>query len=163
MEIKYQFFKVERAICFFRTLEGEDRGYCTLHQHPEHTIIRLFLKNLPAGTHGFHVHEFADLTKGFDSLGGHYNPYNKHHGDLNAKVNHLGDLGSIVVGADGTCNEVITVNDLPLMCNESKIQVIGRSMVIHADADDFGKGGFPDSLKSGHSGMRIASGVIGYY
>ena len=34
--------------------------------------------------------------------------------------------------------------------------------MIHADEDDCGKGGHPDSLKTGNSGKRIACAVIGY-
>jgi Cu-Zn family superoxide dismutase len=30
------------------------------------------------------------------------------------------------------------------------------------DEDDCGKGGFPDSLTTGHAGKRIACAVIGY-
>ena len=40
--------------------------------------------------------------------------------------------------------------------------VIGRSIVIHEDPDDFGLGGHPDSLKTGHAGKRIVCGIIGY-
>ena len=40
--------------------------------------------------------------------------------------------------------------------------VIGRSIVIHEDPDDFGLGGEPDSLKTGHAGKRIVCGIIGY-
>ena len=39
--------------------------------------------------------------------------------------------------------------------------VVGRSCVVHADKDDLGKGGFSDSLTTGHSGARVACGVIG--
>ncbi len=31
--------------------------------------------------HGFHIHEFGDLSKGCKSLGGHFNPFNSKHGD----------------------------------------------------------------------------------
>lgn len=33
---------------------------------------------------------------------------------------------------------------------------------VHADPDDLGKGGFQDSLTTGHAGGRLACGVIGY-
>ena len=33
---------------------------------------------------------------------------------------------------------------------------------VHADPDDLGKGGFPDSLTTGHAGGRLACGVIGF-
>jgi Cu-Zn family superoxide dismutase len=39
--------------------------------------------------------------------------------------------------------------------------ILGRSMIVHADEDDYGLGGQEDSLKTGHSGARIACAVIG--
>jgi len=37
----------------------------------------------------------------------------------------------------------------------------GRSVIIHADKDDYGLGGEPDSLTTGHAGKRIACAIIG--
>ena len=44
----------------------------------------------------------------------------------------------------------------------TSLSVIGRSLVIHEDEDDLGKGGFPDSLTTGHAGKRLDCAVIGY-
>ena len=30
--------------------------------------------------HGFHVHEYGDLSNGCDSMGGHFNPLDNPHG-----------------------------------------------------------------------------------
>ncbi len=40
-------------------------------------------------------------------------------------------------------------------------QVIGRSMIAHADVDDLGLGGHELSKTTGNAGGRIACGVIG--
>jgi Cu-Zn family superoxide dismutase len=37
----------------------------------------------------------------------------------------------------------------------------GRSVIVHADPDDLGKGPFEDSPTTGHSGARIACAVFG--
>ena len=42
-----------------------------------------------------------------------------------------------------------------------KYSVIGRSIVIHEDPDDLGKGNHKDSKTTGHAGKRIACGIIG--
>ena len=39
--------------------------------------------------------------------------------------------------------------------------LVGRSVIIHADKDDLGLGDEADSLTTGHSGARIACAVIG--
>jgi Cu-Zn family superoxide dismutase len=39
--------------------------------------------------------------------------------------------------------------------------ILGRTMVVHADADDFGRGGHELSRETGNSGARLACGVIG--
>ena len=40
--------------------------------------------------------------------------------------------------------------------------IMGRSVVVHADPDDLGRGGFSDSKTTGHAGARLSCGVIGY-
>lgn len=49
-----------------------------------------------------------------------------------------------------------------LVCAGTKSNIIGRGLIIHADEDDCGLGGQPDSLTTGHAGKRIACAVIGY-
>ncbi len=39
--------------------------------------------------------------------------------------------------------------------------IIGRSVVVHVDPDDFGRGGHSDSKTTGHAGPRVGCGIIG--
>lgn len=157
---QYSLYKVKKSICFFLDKKHfGNYGYCTLSESPDRTVIQMNLKNMPPGQHGFHVHEFADPRNDFKNLGSHYNPYNNEHGGLNQKNNHVGDLGNIIVNADGTCNQTINVDYLPL---EGPDSVMGRSMVIHAMVDDMGVKNTHDSRTSGSSGEKLYYGVIGH-
>ena len=50
--------------------------------------------------------------------------------------------------------------DASLPLTTGQTTVIGRAIVLHADADDLGQGGFEDSLTTGHAGGRIGCGEI---
>lgn len=121
--------------------------------------ITINLSGLAPGLHGFHIHEYGDLREGCDSLCGHYNPTNKKHGGPNDKERHVGDLGNIKANSNGICKMKFSDKIIKL---RGKYSIIGRSIVIHEDEDDLGKGGHSDSLKTGHAGKRIACSIIGY-
>lgn len=91
--------------------------------------------------YAMHIHEFGNCSDSFQHIGEHYNPSAQPH------PFHAGDL-------------------LPLLSNQGyawssfydkRFQVkdiIGRSVVIHAQADDF------TSQPAGNSGIKIGCGVI---
>jgi Cu-Zn family superoxide dismutase len=108
-----------------------------------------------AGNHGFHIHKAGDLRgEGCKGACDHYHigpP--QHHGGApgqGKKQRHTGDLGNVTEGSYRYVLKDVLVEDL-----------FGRSVIIHADEDDYGLGGFEDSLTTGHSGKRIACAVIG--
>jgi len=115
------------------------------------------------GNHGFHIHKAGDLRgEGCKGACDHYHigpP--QHHGGApqtrsgqpngqGKKQRHTGDLGNVTEGSYRYVLKDVLVEDL-----------FGRSVIIHADEDDYGLGGFEDSLTTGHSGKRIACAVIG--
>jgi Cu-Zn family superoxide dismutase len=122
------------------------------------TTITGTLTGLTPGAHGFHVHEFGDLSNGCKSAGGHFNPEGMEHGGPDDATRHVGDLGNIEAGADGVANINITDKLVSLLGNKS---VVGRAIVVHEGTDDLGKGGEDDSKTTGHAGGRAACGVIG--
>jgi Cu-Zn family superoxide dismutase len=108
--------------------------------------------------HGFHVHEYGDMSS-CESMCMHFNPYNKTHGCPGMKNRHVGDLGNLISDKNGNA-EYSFYDDIIKL--KGKCNIIGRGLIIHAEEDDCGKGGNPDSLKTGNSGKRIACSVIGY-
>jgi len=119
------------------------------------TLIKGRISGLDKGQHGFHIHEFGDLSKGCESAGAHYNPDGVDHGDLDK--GHVGDLGNISADDSGVAEFTIVAKRVDLTGERS---VVGRSIVIHKDQDDLGKGGDAESLKTGNAGDRLACGII---
>jgi Cu-Zn family superoxide dismutase len=122
------------------------------------TSIEGEIKGLEAGLHGFHVHEFGDLTQGCTSAGSHYNPFGKTHGGPSDEERHVGDLGNVEVDSSGVAKFKMEDKFIKLL---GEYSVIGRAMVVHVGQDDLGKGGDEESLKTGNAGGRLACGVIG--
>ena len=119
------------------------------------TLIKGRITGLTEGKHGFHIHEYGDLSQGCESAGAHYNPDGVEHGDL--ENGHVGDLGNVEADSNGIAEFTIKAERIALIGERS---VIGRAIVIHENEDDLGKGGDAESLKTGNAGDRLACGVI---
>ncbi|BES97147.1 Superoxide dismutase [Cu-Zn] [Nesidiocoris tenuis] len=147
----------QRAIVVFTTGGTGVKGNVTFTQEGKQVRIEGTVENLKPGEHGFHVHEKGDLSAGCASTGAHYNPYKKNHGAPNDAERHVGDLGN-VVSEEGVTHIAFTDSVISLTGPHS---ILGRAVVIHSDRDDLGRGGFTDSLSTGHAGTRVACGIIG--
>ncbi|KAL8041656.1 hypothetical protein ABFX02_10G178500 [Erythranthe guttata] len=90
--------------------------------------------------------------------GPHFNPLNKVHGSPLDAERHAGDLGNIMAGSDGVAHINIADTQIPLSGQHS---ILGRAVVVHADADDLGKGGHELSKTTGNAGARVGCGIIG--
>ena len=132
------------------------KGTILLMQKPgTPTLIKGRIQGLKPGEHGFHIHEFGDMSDGCKSMGGHYNPDGVDHGDL--EQGHVGDLGNVSADDSGIADFTIVAKRVDLVGDRS---VVGRGMVIHKDEDDLGRGGDAESKKTGNAGDRLACGVI---
>ncbi|XP_071195975.1 superoxide dismutase [Cu-Zn]-like [Salvelinus alpinus] len=150
---------VLKAVCVLIGT-GEVTGTVYFEQEGDNGPVKLTgeIAGLTPGEHGFHVHAFGDNTNGCLSAGPHFNPHSKTHGGPDDDVRHVGDLGNVTAGADSVAK--INIQD-KILTLTGPYSIIGRTMVIHEKADDLGKGGNEESLKTGNAGGRQACGVIG--
>lgn len=153
-----QFSNITRAICVLDNRELNVKGLVKLEELNGKTKIWVTFSGLNPGKHGFHIHEFGNLTNACLTSGDHYNPLGKNHGGPKDEERHFGDLGNVEADELGNVNMELEDSLIKLT---GEYSVIGRSFVVHENEDDLGKGGFPDSLKTGHAGGRIACGIIG--
>lgn len=104
------------------------------------TLVSADIHGLPeneAGFFAFHIHEGSTC----DAPGTHYHPGHTPH------PNHAGDLPPLLSNGGRAYMSVLTDRFRPE-------DVIGRTVIIHAKADDF------QTQPSGSPGERIACGVI---
>ena len=134
---------------------GKVRGFVIFKQEKNYVKIYVRLMNVPEGKHGFHIHNKGDLRNGCKSLGGHYNPHKKQHGDIKDNNKHAGDLGNVKANKDKIVRTIIKTKQFKVR------DIIGRSVVIHSKPDDLGRGGNGESKKTGNAGKRIGCGIIG--
>lgn len=131
------------------TSGSEVKGIIRMRQEDGYVHITGKVINLTPGKHGFHIHEFGDLTKADGTAaGGHYDPHGHDHG-APGEDSHMGDLGNIEANEEGIANIDMKAEGVVLHL------VLGRSLVVHADEDDL------TSQPSGNAGPRIGVGVIG--
>ena len=178
---------------------GRVSGSVTLTEQPNgDTLIAWDVTGLSPGEHGFHIHESADFSNGCVSAGPHYNPFGtplvmspfgtrsirypdvtdspwtatsagKNHGGPNDKDRHVGDLGNIKADVTGRAKGQMIDSLVKL---RGPYSVLGRSMMVHADPDDLGRGdnskahepgppknGFVSKI-TGNAGARLVCGEI---
>jgi len=136
-------------------------GVVTFEQESENSPTKISWEikgNDSNAKRGMHIHQFGDNTNGCTSAGPHFNPFNKEHGAPDDADRHVGDLGNIETDSQGISKGSVEDKFVKLIGPQS---VLGRTVVVHSGTDDLGKGGHPDSKKTGNAGGRPACGVIG--
>jgi len=152
-------------------------GFVLFYQNsPEYPVnVKVFLKGVPDGAHGFHIHE-KKITKILDGesakdccnkLGGHFNvgeKWSEENLDGVKHGHHTGDLCFNIVSEDGLVDFSFVDHKISLYPGENCI--LDRSLVIHEDPDDKGEGIYEEesltvqSLITGNAGDRFACGNI---
>ena len=136
---------VKGEVCFFQRKGGVE--------------VQCEFMRLPPGLHGFHIHRAGDLRgDGCKAACDHWHrgKHTDHGGPPSHKgPRHTGDLGNI--GMDGK----ESLKKTYFLKHVAIDELFGRSVIVHDDEDDYGRGPHEDSKTTGHSGARIACAVIG--
>ena len=142
-----------------RTGVGASIGRIVIGLTPDGAAFNLGLKNLPPGTHGFHVHENGEcapttmngIAIPAGATGRHWDPDQtlKHAGP--AGDGHLGDLPVLEAAPDGTATQSLTAPRIKTL-----EALHGKALVINVHGDNYADK--PEN--GGGSGARLACGVI---
>jgi superoxide dismutase, Cu-Zn family len=146
----------EKAHAELKSRDGKDLGKIRIIETTAGVLLRIKLKGLTPGAHGFHITSVGKCEGDFESAGPIYNPLGAKHGYLNAEGPMAGDLPNLVVPASGDV-EFDLVSAFVTLNKESEDSLLdndGASLVIHDKPDDY------KSDPDGNSGARIACGVI---
>jgi Cu-Zn family superoxide dismutase len=146
--------KADAVAVLVPTQGSEAAGVVRLAKVKDGMRIMARISQLTPGDHGFHIHEFGDCRDpDAASAGDHFNPGGRRHGGPESEQHHIGDLGNVTADANGVATFDKVVARIQIDGADS---IIGRSIVVHADADDL------TSQPAGASGARLACGVIGW-
>ena len=135
------------------TKGNQAAGTVTFVQRGNVVDVEARITGLSPGLHGFHIHEKGDCRAADgSSAGGHFNPSGAVHAGPDGAQRHAGDLGNLTADAGGVAVYRVQVSGIDL--NAGSDNIIGRAVIVHANADDL------RTQPSGNSGARIACGLI---
>ncbi len=137
---------------------GDVAGTVTVTESKHGLVFLPALSGLPAGLHGFHVHENPSCepttangkTTPAGAAGGHYDPKKSGKHGAPWGDGHLGDLPPLYVDHDGNATQ-------PVLAPRLKMKDLkGRALMVHAGGDNHSDHPMP----LGGGGGRIACGVV---
>lgn len=126
------------------------QGTTVFKQTGKTVTMDMNVYQLTPGIHAVHIHEKGDCsaTDG-SSAGGHWNPTSHKHGQWDHDEFHMGDIGNLNADKDGTARLIFKTDKWCLGCKDETKNIIGHSLIIHADKDDF------KTQPTGNAGGRV--------
>jgi Cu-Zn family superoxide dismutase len=113
--------------------------------------VTVNLTGVPAGVHGFHVHEKGDCGDNGNAAGGHFNPTGHQHG-APSEASHAGDFGNVTADAQGVVSTRFNTRSISVSAGPTT--AVGHAVILHANPDDLA------TQPTGNAGGRIACGVV---
>ena len=146
---------------FATTADKQKIGTITFTDTEQGLKVSTDLQGLPAGEHGFHIHENPSCDAAADkngvmqaaqAAGGHFDPDHsgKHLGPDGH--GHRGDLPVLMVDKNGVAKEEFYLPGNRL----SVADILEHSVIIHAGGDNY----HDEPMPLGGGGARIACGII---
>lgn len=132
------------------TTPTQSYGQVIFLDRPSGLLVVPTLNKLPAGLHGFHVHQHANCEHDGKSAGDHYDPKQtgKHLGPY--ENGHLGDLPALYVDQSGKAM-------LPTIAPHLKeADLAGHAVIVHAGGDNYSD----EPAPNGGGGARLACGIV---
>lgn len=154
----------DSARALLRDAAGHRVGSVRITEDEGHVRVRVAVRGLPPGFHGFHVHAVGQCVPPFTSAGAHLSSNRTSHGQ------HAGDMPVLYVMKNGTGEMRFATDRFTL---RQLFDADGSAIIVHAAANNYANiptryhshttGAFgPDTetLNTGDSGARIACGVV---
>lgn len=126
------------------------QGTANFSQTGKTVKLDLNVYKLTPGIHAVHLHEKGDCSSADgSSAGGHWNPAGSDHGKWGSEHFHMGDIGNLNADKEGTARLIFKTDKWCIGCKDESKNIIGKSLIIHASADDF------KTQPTGNAGGRV--------
>lgn len=134
------------AKAMIKNTAGEVVAVAHLSEEGGLVAIKISVSGLPAGFHGWHVHDVGSCTPTFGAAGPHFNPAGAPH------PGHAGDLPVLLVLPEGkTQNQRVSTDRFSIA---QLLEGDGTAFIIHEAPDNY------TDPATGAAGARVACGVI---
>lgn len=128
-------------------------GTVTLTEKKDGSVrVAVVLAGVPAGVHGFHIHDKGDCGDNGNAAGPHFNPMSDAHGAPQMMPHHAGDFGNVTADANGQVKATFTTRSVTV--SSGNASAVGHAVILHANPDDL------TSQPAGNAGPRIGCGVL---